>query len=138
MSKTTRKELAEVIGSKTLHVQDRDKLVAMVAGYFASTDHAGSNIDMSSLMRDVMQYRQSHGIVEATIVSAHDVDKSIEKEARDILTEYFPDAETVIINKRIDADVLGGVRIDLPMKSLDMSVRSKLNTFKQLIAKENK
>ena len=134
MPDISRKQLAELIGEKTLHVRDTDKLVKEIASFFVSSDH--SQIDIDSLMRDVMKYRQKHGFVEATAVSAHELDKKTIDEVHDLLSEYFPGAKHIKVNHRVDTNLIGGVRIDLPAESFDLSVRSKLNIFKKLVAKE--
>ena len=134
MANVSRKQLAEIIGEKTLQIKDTDTLAQEIAGFFASSSHGQMDID--SLMRDVMKYRQNHGFVEATAVSAHALDDRIIADVRDLLSEHFPDAKHIKINNRTDKDIVGGVRIDLPAESLDLSIRSKLNTFKKLVAKE--
>ncbi len=133
MQTLTRKELAEVIGEKTLHLRDQKSLAEGVAAYLASTP---TSVDFSSLMRDVMQYRQDHGIIEAVAVSAHELDDRAMADIKQLLHEHFPDASSVIVASRIDTDIVGGVRIELPQENLDLSVKSKLNTFKRLVADE--
>lgn len=134
MNKLTRKELAEIIGEKTLSDKNTKKISDAVASYFASDQH--DNVDFESLMRDVMQYRQDRGYIEATAVSAHPLGKETLNEIRDILNQHFPDAKSITVNQKIDDSIIGGVRLDLPMESLDLSIRSKLNTFKRLVAEE--
>ncbi len=133
MQTITRKQLAEVIGEKTLHIQNTDDLVARVAAYL-STEHL--NIDLNSLVRDVMQYRQDRGIVEAVAVSAHPLNSTALNDIRELLKEHFPDAKTILVDQRIDESIVGGVRIELPQENLDLSVKSKLNLFKRLVAEE--
>lgn len=134
MAEISRKELAKVIAEKTLHVSDQKKLAQAVAAYFSGKEHG--HVDIDSLMRDIMQYRLKKGHIEATAVSAHDLDDKVMKDISELLAEHFPDHKSIRVNSKIDDAVVGGVRIDLPMESLDLSVRSKLNTFKQLVAKE--
>lgn len=133
MQKISRKELAEVIGEKTLHISSKQELAASIAAYIASEQ---SSVDIDSLMRDVMQYRQDKGIVEAVAVCAHPLEDRVIKDIEDLLREHFPDAKSIIVDQRIDESVVGGVRIELPQESLDLSLKSKLNTFKRLVADE--
>ncbi len=133
MQALTRKELAEVIGEKTMHVQDRQALAASIAAYLTTS---GQRVDIDSLLRDVMQYRLERGIVEVVAVSAHPIDENGIQDIRNLLMEHFPKATSVIVNNRIDPSVIGGVRIELPQESLDLSIKSKLNTFKRLVADE--
>lgn len=135
MQAVTREELAEIIGEKTLHETDRARLVQAVAAYLADVHRA---VDIDSLMRDVMQYRQDRGIIEATAVSAHEVTAGVMQDIEDLLRRHFPDAKRIIVSSRLDSSVIGGIKLELPRETLDLSVRSKLNTFKRLVAEENK
>lgn len=133
MQAVTRKSLAEAIGKQTLHVTDRSKLVKAIAGYLASEQ---SDVDLDSLLRDVMQYRLEKGIVEAVAVSAHELTPEVIKDIEALLREHFPDSKHVFIDQHIDESVVGGIRLELPHETLDLSVRSKLNLFKRLVAEE--
>lgn len=133
MTRVTRQELAEIIGEKTLHITDTSKLVRSIAAYIASETKA---IDLDSLVRDVMQYRLEHGHVEAVAVSAHELSPAVMRDIEELLREHFPAAKRVQVDRRIDDSLVGGVRIELPHETLDLSVRSKLNLFKRLVAEE--
>ncbi len=129
----TRKELAEVLGEKTLHITGKAELVNSIAAYLAAEHRT---VDLNSLTRDIMQYRLSKGIVEAVAVSAHEVNDTVLRDIEDLLKEHFPDAKKIIIDSRIDESVVGGIRIELPQENLDLSIRSRLNLFKRLVAEE--
>lgn len=133
MIQVTRKELAEIIGEKTLHISDKQKLVRSIAAYFAAEHKA---VDMDSLMRDVMQYRIERGYIEAVAVSAHDLSQQVLDDIVDLLKEHYPAAKHIRVDGVIDHNVVGGIRIELPQETLDLSVKSKLNLFKRLVAEE--
>lgn len=131
--RVTRRELAEILGERTLHMSDKGQLAKHVAAYLVSERQ---NIDLSSLLRDVMQYRLEQGVVEAVAVSAHEITPVVIKDVEDVLRDHFPDAKTIRVDTRVDPNVIGGIRIELPQETLDLSVRSKLNLFKRLVAEE--
>jgi F0F1-type ATP synthase delta subunit len=133
MSTVTRKDLVEVIGERTMDVRDKDALAKAIAGYLADERRT---VDLGSLTRDIMQYRLEHGIVEAVAVSAHELTPEVIKDIKDMLKEHFPDSKHIMVDTRIDESLVGGVRIELPRENLDISVRSKLNLFKRLVAEE--
>jgi F0F1-type ATP synthase delta subunit len=135
MSKVTRKELAEIIGEKTLQSKDTRTLARNIAAY-VSAKHM--TVDIDSLLRDVMQYRLERGYVEAIAVSAHELNPTVIKDIKDLLAEHFPGSKSVRVDTRIDDSLVGGVRIELPQESLDLSVRNKLNMFKRLVAEEGR
>ncbi len=135
MSTVTRQELAEIIGERTMRITDRDKLAGAVAGYLAAEHKA---VDLNSLTRDVMQYRLERGIVEAVAITAHELTPQVLDDIRTMLKEHFPGSKKILLDQRQDSSVVGGIRIELPRETLDLSVKSKLNLFKRLVAEERK
>lgn len=133
MAHATRKELVAVIAERTMHLQGKHELAGSVAAYIQQESRA---IDLNSLLRDVMQYRQDYGIIEATAVSAHQLDTRVLDDIKQLLQDHFPDATSILVDQKIDETVVGGVRIELPRETLDLSIRNKLNTFKRLVAEE--
>lgn len=123
--------LAEVVAERTLHIKDSDQLAREVAAYLLSENRTS---DLESLMRDIMQYREDHGIVEAIAVSAHDLNDEIINDIKAILREHNPQAKSFIVRQKHDPAVIGGIRIKLANQQLDMTIRSKLDTFKRLTA----
>jgi len=124
-----RHHLAEIIGEKTLHITDNKELAQEIAAYLL-TENRVSELD--SLMRDVMNYRAEKGIVEANIISAHVLSEQDLQDIRDILHEEYPTAKSFTLDQRLDPLVVGGVKIELPGEQLDLTVRDRLNTFRQL------
>lgn len=107
------------------------KFAREVAGYLLDENRTG---ELDSLARDLVGYRAKNGVVEATAVSAHELDASALKEIKQKIKQLYPDARQIIINRRLDADQIGGVRLEFPDRQLDLSLRAKLNKFKQLTA----
>ncbi|MDQ3093959.1 MAG: F0F1 ATP synthase subunit delta [bacterium] len=129
MQDVPRSELAKVIAEKTLNVP-KEQIVSSLAK-FLTEQH--QNINLDDLLRDVMHYRLDYGIVEATAVSAHELSEADMLDIKKILKTEYPDAKQVIINQKIDISLVGGLKLELPRETLDLSVRAKLNKFKQLI-----
>lgn len=133
MNKVTRKELASVIGEKTIGIKNQKKLADAIASYIVTENQS---VDVDLLTRDIMQYRLEQGYIEAVAVSAHQLDDVVIEDIVSLLKEHFPTAKSIVVSQRQDESLVGGVRIDLPMESLDLSIRSKLNMFKRLVAEE--
>jgi len=129
-----RSDLAEVIGERTLHIGDIDKLTHAVAGFLLEQNRVS---ELDSLMRDVQKYRAGHGIVEATVISAYPLSASVRNEVMRAIKEEFPNARTYTLNPRIDESVVGGLRIEFAGEELDLTIQSRLNTFKRLTAARN-
>lgn len=127
--KVARTELAALIGEKTLHVSNTQLLAREVAAYLLQENRSQ---ELESLMRDVLAYRESHGVIEAEVASAHELTPETLRDVKNIIQEHFSEAKQVHVHEHIDTDVIGGLKITMANDQLDMSVRKQLDTFKRL------
>ncbi len=132
--KVPRHILAEAIAKRTMDVQDAQLLAREIAAYLLLERRTG---ELESILRDIMQYRTDHGVLEAEIITAHDVEQHVLTDAKKLLHDAFPKAKTIHVGERIDESVIGGLRIDMANQQLDLTVKNKLATFKRLTAGEN-
>lgn len=133
MKKMPRRELAKVIAERTMHSIDTKELAQEVAAYLLAE---GRTAELETLIRDIMQYRQDHGIIEATAVTSHDIGSNVISDVEAIVRQQYPDAKSIAVHSVHDQHVVGGVRIELAQSQLDMTVQAKLNTFKRLTSPE--
>ena len=127
--KIPRTQLAKAIAERTLHERDFKKLAREIAAYLLSENREH---ELEPLIRDILAYREAHGIVEATIATAHDVGAHVRQEVQQLLKQQYPTAKSIMVNESHDPSVIGGLKVQLSHEQLDMSVRSKLDTFKRL------
>jgi F0F1-type ATP synthase delta subunit len=129
--KLPRHQVAAAIAQRTLGMTDLKQLSAEVAAYLLTERRTG---ELDSLIRDIMQYRADHGIVEVVAVTAHPLTPAVQVDIQREIKLLYPGATQVIVTERPDVTVIGGVRLDLANQQLDLSVRNKLNRLKQLTA----
>ena len=129
MAKLPRRVIAEVLAKQTLGMIDSAEFSERIAAYLLSE---GRTADLEPLLRDIMQYRADHGIVEVIAVTAHSLTDDTRKDVERQVRSSFPDAQSIIISEELQNDLVGGIRIELPNQQLDVSVRSQLSRFKQL------
>jgi F0F1-type ATP synthase delta subunit len=127
--KLSRYQLAEVLAERSMSSFDSRTFSEEIAAYLLTEGRTG---DLDSLIRDIMDYRAQHGIVEVRAISAHDLTPTIRKDITDRVKRQYPHAKSVIVSSLHDPLVIGGVRLELPNEQLDLSVRAKLSRFKQL------
>ena len=126
--KVSRVTLARTLASKLGDA----KLAQETAAYLISERRTH---ELESLLRDLEQIQaDDKGIVEVVARSAHPLNASERTEIERAIRSAYPAAKKIVITERLDADVLGGVRLELANQLLDLSIRSKLNRFKQLTA----
>lgn len=128
MSKVPRNQLVEVLAGLSGKLPAR-KFTREVASYLLRENRTG---ELDSLARDWTSYRAEHGVVEVTALSAHKLSAAALGEIKRKVKQAYPGARQIIINEKLDAGLIGGVRLEFPDKQLDLSIRNKLNKFKQL------
>ncbi|MEI6755781.1 MAG: F0F1 ATP synthase subunit delta [bacterium] len=126
--KQSRQPLAKIMAQRTATVNSK-QLAKDIAGYLLAEKRTA---DLDSLMRDIQQIRADQGIVEVNAVTSHELSSNSIAEIKSTIKKNYPNAKTIIVNPVIDPDIVGGVRLTLANEQLDLSVRSKLNKFKQL------
>ena len=128
--KLARSKLAEVIALKMSNSKDSTKLAREIAAYLITTRRLN---DLDSLLRDVINYRDKHGLTEITLTSVNKLASQIKQ---DLINLSVPNKkqQRLIVNEEQDSDLIGGVRIAIAAdRLLDLSVKGKVNQFKQLV-----
>ena len=128
-TKAPRSRLAAIIAERSDQAASVKELSQETAAYLLAEGRTG---ELDSILRDVMQYRADRGIVEVVAVDAHPLSESVKSDITSLIKRLFPVAKQIIISEQLDTSVIGGVRLELANQQLDLSVRSKLNRFKQL------
>lgn len=122
MARISVKQLAEVVYMQ-LQQYSAEKVAKNVAQYLVSQKRTA---DLSKVMREVANIRfQKEDIQEVHMTSSFQIDKKLQKQ---ILAKM--DIEKCVVNKVIDKDVIGGVRIESNDTVFDLSVRSRLQKLK--------
>jgi F0F1-type ATP synthase delta subunit len=127
--KTSRSILAKIIADKTKSMPEH-KLAKEVAAYMLSE---GRINELDALLRDIMAIRADNGLVEASVVSAHSLNAALTSQVSKLIKKLSPGAKKIIINQQTDPEIIGGLKISTPNQQLDISLKGKLNRFKQLV-----
>lgn len=128
--KLGRSKLARIITDRSLDSSVSSKQLSQeIAAYLLTEGRIG---ELDSLMRDVMDQRAQAGIVEVEARSSHELSPAERKSIEDIVRTQYPEAKTIQVVQTLDPHVLGGLTLSFAHEQLDMSVRAKINRFKQL------
>jgi F0F1-type ATP synthase delta subunit len=127
--KVARRQIAVAVSELSFKTAP-GQLANEVAAYLL-TEHRSN--DLESLMRDVMEYRAEQGVVEVIVVSAHQLDQRAIADVEREVKGHYPKATEVIVSPKIDSSLIGGVRLEFANAQLDLTLRGKLNRFKQLM-----
>lgn len=129
MAKLPRHQIAQVLAERSLGRIDAKAFSDHIAAYLLAE---GRTAELEPLLRDIMQYRADHGIVEVVAVSAHPLSAAVRGDIERQVNAAVPGAKQIIISEELQPDLVGGVRLELPNQQFDLSVRAKLSRFKQL------
>lgn len=94
--------------------------------------HDNTTAQLDSLLRDVRKVRAERGSIDVTAVSAHPLSDQVVRDLQIIIKGEFPTAKHINISTRIEPDVVGGVRLEMPDEQMDLTIRSKLAKFRHL------
>lgn len=129
MAKVSRPRIARVVACRTLKGGSSKAFSRSLAAYLMS-EHRVQELD--SIMRDVMDDWAKDGYLEVLAYSAHPLTPALKKEIVARIKAVSPHATQIVITEQHDPGVVGGVRLRLANRQLDLSVENKLNQFKQL------
>jgi F-type H+-transporting ATPase subunit delta len=101
-----------------------DLAVSQLAAFLVQTNRTR---EAGLVVRDIEAELASRGIVVATVTSACALGDDLKQAVRGLLN-----AKEAYVTEVIDRAVLGGIRIDMPGKQYDATVRRKLELLKEL------
>jgi len=125
--KQPRTKLARLIAEQTLRQGVSKRLSREIAAYLLSEGRVN---ELESVLRDVQVDWAEAGKVEVVARSAHQLPPKLRSEIKRIFRASYPKAQLEVTEIH-DPSVLGGVRLNLADRQLDLSIRNKLDRFKQ-------
>jgi F0F1-type ATP synthase delta subunit len=85
--------------------------------------------DRDAIMHDLLELRAAQGTVEAVATSAHDLNDTVRRELKLILSEQFKPGTKVALHEVSDPAAIGGVRVEAPDLQLDLTIKHRLQQF---------
>ncbi len=101
---------------------DGKKALRELAAFLVETRRTD---ELKLLVRDIEQELANRGTVVADITTAHPLSESLKNDI-----EKMVGGKTLQVRETIDESVLGGVRVDIPGKRFDGTIRRKLTALK--------
>lgn len=129
--KVGRSRIAQALEERLASGTSAAKVAKETAAYLLAEGRVG---ELDSLMRDIEQLRADKGIIEVQARSAFPLSTGSKADIKTRIKKAYPSAKTIIIDERLDPEVIAGVRLELANEQLDLSIENKLNRFKQLTA----
>jgi F-type H+-transporting ATPase subunit delta len=118
----SRRKLAAYVADKLQDGASAPKVLREVAAYLIDTRRTR---ELELLVRDIEDALAIRGTVVADITTAHALSQELKNEVNALIG-----AKKLQIRETIDESVLGGVRIDIPGKRFDGTIRRKLTALR--------
>lgn len=124
--------MAETISRRKLsgYVADRiaagDALPQVMRELAAYLIETGRQREARLLVRDIETALLSHGTAVATVTSARALSDNAKQALEELVKAQYDGVSRVVMTENIDASLIGGVRLELPDKQLDASVKTRL------------
>ncbi len=129
-----RLQLAEIIAKKTLVPNvSIAQLSQEVAAYLLDNKLTAQ---LDSILRDISMYRYKVGILDVKVISAYQLSSDNLSNIRELINQYFDKIKSIVIEPIIDTNIIGGVKLEFPAQSLDLTVKAKLDRLIRLTNKE--
>jgi F0F1-type ATP synthase delta subunit len=125
MARATRQEISQAVLAMLQSGESTDAVASSLAGYLVSERRTR---ELDTLMRDIEGIRYaSDDVLEATVVSARELNSSINQTIKDLLQ-----AKQVHLHHRLSPSVVGGVRVHALDRQLDLTIEAKLKRLKNI------
>lgn len=128
--KQPRVKIARAIAERTLKQGVSRRFSKEIAAYLLSERRVN---ELDSVLRDVQADWAAAGHVEVLAASANPLSVTVKADIARLVKRVMPDAKRIMVTETRDPSVIGGVRLNLADRQLDLSVQTKLNKFKQLV-----
>ena len=124
-NRLSRRTIASYIAHQLLISKQPKDAVTRLAAYLIDTKQT-KNIEL--FIRDIEYELMNSGVVAAHTVSAHQLTAATLTQIESMIKQHTH-AATVSLSTLIDPSVIGGVKIDIPGKRLDTTVRRTLHSL---------
>ena len=121
--KISRRKLAEHTAKRLANGDPTNGVMRELAAYLIESRREK---EAELIVRDVENALLAKGTAVATVVSARKLADDAKKALREFISSQYSGVKTVELREKVDSSLIGGVRLELPDRQLDASVKSKL------------
>lgn len=123
MQTLSRRKLAGNIAARLAGGESQKTVLKELAAFLIDT---GRKKEAGLIVRDVEAMLVDAGTAVGTVVSARPLNGDSLKTIESFIKQSNSRIKNVVLREQVDESLIGGVRIELPGKQLDASVKAKL------------
>lgn len=121
-ARLSRRKIAQYAAEQMIAGVDTKRVIKQLAAFLVDTNRM---TEYELLVRDIEAELAERGIVVADITSAYPLEAGIKSQVAKLVG-----ARSVQLRQAVDPMVLGGIRVDIPGKRFDGTIRHKLTALK--------
>ena len=121
VGRLTRRKIAIYVADKLIAGEPVAKAVESAAAYLVDT---GRTRELELLVRDIEDVLAEKGTIIADVTTAFPLTDTVRHEVLSLI------GEKALLRETVDPFVLGGVKLDLPGKQYDGTIRRKLTALR--------
>lgn len=123
MTRISRRKLARHAAGRLAAGDALPSVLNELAAYLVETRRTR---ELELIVRDIELALLDYGTAVATLVSARTLSAEAKKTLVDFVKQQYDGVSSVLTKEQTDESLIGGVRLELPGKRLDNSVKTKL------------
>ncbi len=127
----SRRKITSYIADQLTSGHDSTHLVMELAAFLIDTKRTN---ELDLVIRDIEYELKNRGIVLAHITSAFDLTSATQAAISKLIKDQTG-AKEIELQKFIDPDAIGGVKIDIPGMQLDSTIARRLTTLRMNVKK---
>lgn len=123
MATLSRRKLAGNMAARLSSGESQKTILRELAAYLIDS---GRKNEASLIVRDVEAMLVDKGTAIGTVTSARPLSKQAKATVESFIVEQYPSVSTVVLRELVDESLIGGMKLELPGRQLDASVKAKL------------
>lgn len=124
--KLSRRSLAKYVATHLADGKPQKDIALQLAAYLIWTRRTR---ELGVIVRDIQFYLAEQGHIAGTVTSARDLTTTTLKAIESLAKEHAG-AKSVSLDTRIDADLIGGIKLEIPGYELDTTIARQLTILK--------
>jgi F0F1-type ATP synthase delta subunit len=123
MATLSRRKLADRAASRLKAGDSKREVLQELAAYLIDTHRTG---EAELVVRDIETRLTLNGVIVGTVVSARELTAAAKKDIEALIKHQYGEKSQVMLRERVDESLIGGIRLELPDRQMDASVKAKL------------
>ena len=123
MAVLSRRKLAKRAVGRLKAGHDKRHVLSELAAYLVDS---GRTREADLIVRDIESRLAHEGTVVGTVVSARTLTSQARNDVEALIKHHYGEKSQVVLRERLDESLIGGIRLELPGRQLDASVKAKL------------